>query len=319
MLCNGGIELGEENMSQEATRLDQNFKSILVLFGDDDPPFFLEKVSDLAAIDGVKLSIAITASPDDRGTKLLRSPDAALSHAVDLLKARIPDVEIRQLAGIPSLEITREVLRQGHDLVVMSNDGANTRQSLFLGNTSLDLMRNCPATILVMKKGSENLYKRILAPIDPTSTQSEGRELNIKILETAAAAARFYDARLDVAHAWEVTGPDSDTLASEITDSIRERILSKHESKHSQPLDELLAVSAMDGVEYTTVLRRGVPDAVIPEIADETKPDLIVMGTVCRTGIPGFIIGNTAESILRQVRCSVLTLKPRGFKSSVTL
>ena len=74
MLCNGGIEIGEENMSQEATRLDQSFKSILVLFGDDDPPIFLEQVSDLAAIDGVKLTIAITASPGDRGTKLLRSP-----------------------------------------------------------------------------------------------------------------------------------------------------------------------------------------------------------------------------------------------------
>ncbi len=75
----------------------------------------------------------------------------------------------------------------------------------------------------------------------------------------------------------------------------------------------------MEGVEYTTVLRRGVPDAVILKIADEAEPDLIVMGTVCRTGIPGFFIGNTAESILRQVRCSVLTVKPRGFKSSVTL
>ncbi len=48
-------------MSQEATRLNQIFKSILVLFGDDDPPIFLEQVSDLAAIDGVKLTIAITA------------------------------------------------------------------------------------------------------------------------------------------------------------------------------------------------------------------------------------------------------------------
>ena len=230
-------------------------------------------------------------------------------------------MEIRQLAGTPSLEITREVLRQGHDLVVMSNDGANTRQSLFLGNNSLDLMRNCPATILVMKKRSDNLYKRILAPIDPTSTQSEGRELNIKILETAAAAARFYDARLDVAHAWEVTGPDSDTLASEITDSIRERILSKHESKHSQPLDELLAVSAMEGVEYTTVLRRGVPDAVITEIADETKSDLIVMGYGLSNGdsrflhrqysgiypSPGTMLCADAEAQRLQVICHFVT------------
>ena len=44
---------------------------------------------------------------------------------------------------------------------------------------------------------------------------------------------------------------------------------------------------------------------------------LLVMGTLCRTGIPGFFIGNTAETILNQVDCSVLTVKPKGFVSPV--
>jgi nucleotide-binding universal stress UspA family protein len=41
------------------------------------------------------------------------------------------------------------------------------------------------------------------------------------------------------------------------------------------------------------------------------------MGTVCRTGIPGLIIGNTAERVLDVVDCSVLTVKPEGFVSPV--
>ena len=45
--------------------------------------------------------------------------------------------------------------------------------------------------------------------------------------------------------------------------------------------------------------------------------DVLVMGTVCRTGIPGFIIGNTAERVLDLVDCSVLVLKPEGFVSPV--
>jgi len=47
--------------------------------------------------------------------------------------------------------------------------------------------------------------------------------------------------------------------------------------------------------------------------------DLMIMGTVARTGIPGFFIGNTAESILSQIDCSVLTIKPPGFVSPVNL
>ena len=45
--------------------------------------------------------------------------------------------------------------------------------------------------------------------------------------------------------------------------------------------------------------------------------DLIIMGTVGRVGIPGLIIGNTAESILEQTKCSILAIKPEGFKTPV--
>ncbi len=47
------------------------------------------------------------------------------------------------------------------------------------------------------------------------------------------------------------------------------------------------------------------------------KADLLVMGTVCRTGVPGFFIGNTAEDVLQQVDCSVLAVKPKGFVTPV--
>jgi nucleotide-binding universal stress UspA family protein len=43
------------------------------------------------------------------------------------------------------------------------------------------------------------------------------------------------------------------------------------------------------------------------------------MGTVARTGIPGLLIGNTAEGVLNQVDCSLLALKPEGFVSPVAV
>ena len=38
-----------------------------------------------------------------------------------------------------------------------------------------------------------------------------------------------------------------------------------------------------------------------------------------KTGIPGLVIGNTAEQILSRVNCSVMALKPRGWQSPVTV
>jgi nucleotide-binding universal stress UspA family protein len=40
---------------------------------------------------------------------------------------------------------------------------------------------------------------------------------------------------------------------------------------------------------------------------------------VARTGIPGLIIGNTAESVLSKIDCSVLAVKPPNFITPVTL
>ena len=57
----------------------------------------------------------------------------------------------------------------------------------------------------------------------------------------------------------------------------------------------------------------------IPNLVKRIDADIIVMGTVARTGIPGFFMGNTAETILNQINCSVLAIKPRGFKTPVEL
>ncbi len=60
-------------------------------------------------------------------------------------------------------------------------------------------------------------------------------------------------------------------------------------------------------------------DTVVPKLAAEAQIDLIVMGTVARAGLAGYFIGNTAETVVQHATCSVLTVKPEGFVSPVTL
>ena len=65
------------------------------------------------------------------------------------------------------------------------------------------------------------------------------------------------------------------------------------------------------------ILVHGEARERIPELARELRADLLVMGTVCRTGVPGFFIGNKAENVLPHVDCSVLAVKPKGFVTPV--
>jgi len=54
-------------------------------------------------------------------------------------------------------------------------------------------------------------------------------------------------------------------------------------------------------------------------LAKQIEADLVVMGAVARTGVANFIMGDTAETILNQINCSVPAIKPAGFKTPVTL
>jgi len=62
---------------------------------------------------------------------------------------------------------------------------------------------------------------------------------------------------------------------------------------------------------------RGDADKTIPKHVEEMGVDVLIMGTVARTGIPGFIIGNTAENIVQKLSCSLLAMKPNGFISPI--
>ena len=76
---------------------------------------------------------------------------------------------------------------------------------------------------------------------------------------------------------------------------------------------------ALDYVKPQMHLLKGNAKDEIPRLAGELQVDLIVMGTLARAGIPGFIMGNTAETILNRIDCSVLAVKPDGFVTPVML
>ncbi len=63
------------------------------------------------------------------------------------------------------------------------------------------------------------------------------------------------------------------------------------------------------------VIKEGLPEDVIPYVAKEFKSELVVIGTVGRTGLSAALVGNTAEHVIDSLDCDVLALKPDGYKS----
>ena len=221
------------------------------------------------------------------------------------------------LVGMPFLEIIREVIANKRDLVMMTAEGKGGLKERLFGSTSLHLMRKCPCPVWVMKPTRTKRFPRILAAVDPDPEDMTRNSLNATILQLASSLAAQEKAELHVIHAWTLLYESLMRGRGGFAESEIRSCANSEEQRHRKALDLLLAKHT-DGAARVHLIE-GDADVVIPEFAKTQNVDLLVMGTVCRIGVPGFFIGNTAEKILDEVDCSVLTVKPEGFVSPVEL
>jgi len=222
----------------------------------------------------------------------------------------------RLLEGEPFVEIIRDVIDHHRDLVVMTMDSKPGWREFFFGNTVSALMRDCPCPVLALKPTESRCFKKILVAVDPVLVGDSHDTLNRVILELASSLAELEGAELHVFHAWRLFGESM----------MRDRFLVPEadinlaihaESERCRKLVETM-LKEHSVAQHQLHLIKGEASAVIPELVKDLEIDLLVMGTVCRTGIPGFVIGNTAEKVLASVGCSTLTVKPEGFVSPIT-
>ena len=241
------------------------------------------------------------------------------------------EIEIRVLTGTPFLEVIREVLRNRRDLVIKAPEQQEWLERFF-GSDDMHLLRKCPCPVWLVKPQSDKDYRRILAAVDLNDDHSPHElesihVLNCEILEMASSLALAESAELHVVYVWEAVGeklmrhgPFLMTPEQQI-EAYVERIRHHHSARLDQVMADMKASmgAALDFLQPQTHLVKGSARKEIPALARRLEVDLVVMGTVARTGIPGFIMGNTAETILNQLDCSVLAIKPPGFVTPVTL
>jgi nucleotide-binding universal stress UspA family protein len=220
-------------------------------------------------------------------------------------------------SGQPFIEIIRQVISNDHDLVMMRADGVSSLRDQLFGTVSSHLMRKCPCPVWILKPSRRRKLRHVFAAVDPDPSDPERNMLNVEILKRAQILANNDNAKLHIIHAWNTLGGNLNRGKRWMTKSEIRMHAEQVATDHRNRLNSLLDI-ATDGNAIVHMIQ-GQAGEVIPEIVDREKADLLVMGTVCRTGIPGFFIGNTAEMTLSQVDCSVLTIKPRQFKSPVQL
>lgn len=242
----------------------------------------------------------------DRRTALARAARAAPEVAI----------EPRLLIGRPMTELIQEVLRGGHDLLVRAHarDVAAPRPRA-LGAVDHELLRQCPCPVLLVGPGRPNPTPRLLAAVDASSDDPGEQALNVRVVELTLHLAQMLDGTPSLLYAWE---PFAERLLrSHVSDNALAHYVDVARQRASVDLARLTAAFGDRLIGVEAVLRRGRADDVIPELVVSHGVDLVVMGTLARSGIAGLMIGNTAERVLRALPCSVLAVKPAHFVSAI--
>ena len=307
----------------------KRFKNILyVTEAEAEQTSAVERAVSLAENNHAKLTV-INVIPPVPNEFLTDTVDRQMQIMESLIRAwrQRLKIQLEVQTGPVFLEVIRAVLRNGHDLVIKTAENPDFLKRLF-GSDDIHLLRKCPCPVWIMKSPEKSNYNCIMAAVDfdPLKSIAVEQALNQEILDLSSSLALSEFASLHIVHAWEAFPAGIMRSRSDNTAETISAYIEKEHSLHqnglymlSEGLRERIGTEAYDYLSPRVHLPKGQAQKKIAAMADELRADLVVMGTVARTGISGFIIGNTAEAVLDQLACSVLAVKPPGFVTPVKL
>lgn len=139
-------------------------------------------------------------------------------------------------------------------------------------------------------------FNSILVPTDFSAASRHALEIGIEL-------ASKFDARLTVAHFWEVPPYPYFGIVGEW-----DFVTPIGEAAEKQLANAFMQVQARLP-HATSICRMGSPWQEILRVIEEVHVDLVVMGTHARRGLSHALLGSVAEKIVRTSPVPVLTVQ----------
>jgi nucleotide-binding universal stress UspA family protein len=118
-------------------------------------------------------------------------------------------------------------------------------------------------------------------------------------------------ARLSGGTVYAVYVVSTDYFSSMAVDLDWERMREALKKEGVQSLNYVTGAGEMEGVKVEPVLLEGHPATKLIRYAIEEKMDLIVMGSLGKTGLNRLLLGSVAENMVRHSKVPVLVVKEK--------
>jgi nucleotide-binding universal stress UspA family protein len=243
-------------------------------------------------------------------TQLLKSSERRLKK---LAAERVPaDIPLNTLVqhGAPFETIVSIARAHEIDMIIASTHGHTGVKRVLFGSTAERIVQHAPCPVLVVREREHEFLgdaprtnhrtielKRLLVPIDFS-------ECSRKAVEYGVALAREFRAEMVCLHSIEIPyGMGEAGLIIE-TEAVNKRLREEGEQHASAFLQNQAASTSQE-----CTIKLGTPYREIIRMADERQIDLIILGTHGRSGVRHFLLGSTAERVVRHAHCPVMVVR----------
>lgn len=218
------------------------------------------------------------------------------------------------LTGDPVKEIATLVEHDGYDFVAKVASDQEERGRL--GSTEIDLIRRCPCNVWIDRPPhAGDRYQTVLLAVDCRDPDHE--QLNHEMITGAARFCEAEDATLPALHVWHLPGKAM-LRGRSFTGSDKIDAMVEHERRlHEEAFQARLEPYASLGARLDRHLVKGRPMVVVMDLTAACQVDLLVMvpvgdGAGVKAGIGGWLLGSSAEQVLKVVPGAVFAEKHRS-------
>ncbi|WP_193049663.1 universal stress protein UspE [Pseudoalteromonas undina] len=210
----------------------------------------------------------------------------------------------------PYEAIINTVINDKYDLVIKGTHQHGALKAVIFTPTDWHLVRKCPTPVLFVKDMQWPAQGNILAAVNAVSENDQHLSLNKRIIKDAQFLCELANAKLNLVNAYPATPVNIAIEIPEFNPGLYNESVKKH---HIESTNEL--ANEFNLTSDQCFIEEGLPEDVIPDVANRLNSELVVIGTVGRTGLSAALVGNTAEHVIDSLDCDVLALKPDGYVS----
>ena len=226
--------------------------------------------------------------------------EAASARVTEITGRSAEEFELIVDDGTPQALILSRAEGWPADLIIMGSHGQTSAADALLGSVTDSVIRHAHCPVLIVRRGGPG--RRILAGTDFSDP-------SLPAIKAAADEAKRVGGELTVIHVLDLVWAPAAYPALAFGGApfnISAEELKDLEAVATWRLEESLKHFNVAG---DTLVTTGSAGAALIDIASERKADLVVVGTIGRTGLRRALLGSVAETVARRAPCSVLVVR----------